>query len=102
MQNANLFTEAERVTLYNDLCDLEEDYRLITYPSKTKEIDVIRRAIRFVRGNQAKWEHGSSTIPVASENSGRYYINCTCSACGFELGHSNYRICPNCGSRMRT
>ena len=93
-------TEAERIKLYNDLCDYEEDLRMITYPSQTKAIDIIHRAVIYVRGVHANWLT-SNALPILDENNKViHYENCICSSCGFAHGTSTYRICPSCGARM--
>lgn len=96
-------TEAERINLYNDLCDYEDDLRKISYPSQTKAIDMIHRAIVYVRGTSAKWlTNTACALPVLDEsNRLLYHANCTCSSCGFIGGMSTFKLCPNCGSRMR-
>ena len=92
-------TEAERVQLYNDLCDYEEDLRMITYPSKTREIDIIHRAVVYVRGKTGQWKNGT---PVLDENNKiKYLVNCQCSSCGFADGKSTFKICPSCSARMQ-
>lgn len=78
--------EAERVRLYNDLTDYEMDLKSIIYPPKTKEIDMIQRAIACVRGERGKW--------IASNGTN------ICNRCRFDEGKSSFRYCPNCGAKM--
>ena len=94
-------TEGERINLYNDLCDYEEDLKLISYPSQTKAIDIIHRAIVYVRGITARWIT-SNALPVLDENKKVIaYHNCECSSCHFIGGVSTFKLCPNCGAHMR-
>ena len=92
-------TEADKVRLYNDLCDYEYELKEIIYPVKTREIDIVRRAIEFMRGSQGKWLSGA----VAVLNNGKCVdeIACQCSSCGFAHGHMSFKYCPNCGARMK-
>ena len=93
-------TEAERVRLYNDLCDYEQDLQLITIPPRTKEIDIIRRAITYVRGTNAHW----IKTPLSQVDTSEMFPFTTameCSSCHFANGRSDFRICPQCSARMR-
>ena len=78
-------TEGERITLLNDLCDYEQELKTVIYPSKTRELDIVRRAIAFVRGSRAQWINN----------------NTMCSGCGFAEGNETFKFCPSCGARMR-
>ena len=93
-------TEAERVRLYNDLCDYEQDLQLITIPPRTKEIDIIRRAIAYVRGVNAHW---IKTPSSQVDTSGHIPVSTSmeCSSCHFANGRSDFRICPQCSARLR-
>ena len=80
-----MFTEGERITLLNDLCDFEQDLKVYITPPKTREIDILRRAIAFVRGSRGRWVNNFTT----------------CNLCSFNKGSAEYRFCPNCGARMQ-
>ena len=93
-------TEAERINLYNDLCDYELELRQIVYPNKTREVDIIHRAVQYVRGNQARWVTRDA-LPVLNDKGNIVkYTSAKCSFCGFASGDSDYKFCPNCASRM--
>ena len=94
-------TEAERVRLYNDLCDYEQELKSVLYPQKTREIDIMQRAIKFVKGEQSRWIVTGGQ-PVLDENSRVMdYTGCTCERCKFSMGMSSFRYCPNCSARMK-
>lgn len=94
-------TEAERITLYNDLCDYEQDLRAIMYPPQTKAIDTIHRAIAFVRGNKADWIRSGGTHVYDDLGNLIRTDFCTCSSCGFTRGSSDFKYCPYCASKMK-
>ena len=94
-------TEAERVQLYNDLCDLKSDMQEISYPPQTRQVDILSRAISFVKGVHAKWLKQPNSINTYSNDHLLYYSPTTCSSCHFAQGRSDFRICPNCGARMQ-
>ena len=78
-------TEGERIRLLNDLCDYEQTLKQIIMPSPTKEIDIMRRAIAFVRGSRSKWDNNGTL----------------CHNCGFNEGKEKFIFCPMCGARMQ-
>lgn len=93
--------EAERVELYNDLCDFEQELMQITFPPQTRKLDIIHRAIVYVKGERAKWESDGSSVAVLDGNGRMLYLaDVKCSACGFRA-HSDYKFCPNCRARMK-
>lgn len=94
-------TDGERVQLYNDLCDFKDELEQIHYPVQTKKIDIIRRAIEYVRGNPAKWLSTEDTQQILSENRLAYLFPVKCSVCGFKRGFSDFKYCPQCISRMQ-
>ena len=95
-------TERERINLYNDLCDFKSDLQAVYFPPQTKQIDIITRAISYVRGTQAKWVHTPQSEHEYAPNGALLRTShCTCSSCGFADGRSDFRICPNCGARMQ-
>lgn len=95
-------TEAERVELYNDLCDFELELHAITYPPQSKKINTLRRAIAFVGGTRGRWVCDASATPVFDGNRIIYYESCKCNQCSFS-NHtlSTFKFCPSCGARMQ-
>ena len=95
-------TEGERVKLYNDLSDYEEVLKKIHYPAQTREIDIIHRAVDYVRGVHGRWINDSHATPVLDEKKHIVrYVGSTCSICSFDDGWSTFKFCPNCGARMK-
>lgn len=94
-------TEAERVTLYNDLCDFRDDLKVIHYPPQTKQIDILTRAISYVRGDQAKWLRLPESVTDVDANRMPFTFPMQCSSCKFSWGRSDFLLCPKCGSRMK-
>ena len=94
-------TEGERVRLYNDLCDFMDDLKSITYPPQTKQIDILSRAVMFVRGSTAVWQRGTDSTQVPSQTKAFAYYPCTWSFCHFASGRTDYKFCPSCGTRMK-
>ena len=93
--------EGERIQLYNDLCDYKAELEEISYPSQTRKIDILRRAIEYVRGNSARWLTSPDTQRIIHDNRLAYLFPCECSCCHFDRGFSDFRLCPQCGSRMQ-
>ena len=93
--------EGERVQLYNELCDFKEELEGIHFPPQTKKIDTLRRAIEYVRGTPAKWLTTADTQQMMNDNRLLYLFPCKCSLCGFNRGFSDFKLCPQCGSRMQ-
>ena len=91
-------TEAERVELYNSLCDFREELQNI-YPQQTKKIHTLTQAIIFVRGTTAKWERVPESQNIIADNRCVAFAPSACSSCHF-LGRSDYKLCPNCGAKM--
>ena len=92
--------ESDRIDLYNDLSDYEQELREIVFPNMSREINIIHRAVQYVRGNQARWIT-KNAVPVFNDDKTiAYYSSCTCSSCSFASGLSTYRFCPSCASRM--
>lgn len=96
--SVDVFTEHERVRLYNDLCDFREEIKDI-YPPQTCRIDALTRAIQYVRGTTAVWKPTAESEPIIINGRAIGSTNCTCSACGM-IGRSDYRLCPKCGAKM--
>ena len=94
-------TEGERITLYNDLCDYKEELQGIHYPSQTRQIDILSRAILFVRGTRANWLKQPNSVATFQDQKFIYFSPVKCSSCAFPYGRSDFRICPNCGARMQ-
>ena len=94
-------TEGERIQLYNNLCDFKEELEEIHYPPQTRKIDILRRAIDYVRGNPARWLKLPDTQQIVSDGRLKYLFPCECSSCGFARGFSDFKLCPQCGSRMQ-
>ena len=94
-------TEGERVQLYNSLCDFKEELEEIHYPPQTKKIDILRRAIDYVRGTPARWLSTADTQQIVKGNRLVYSFPCRCSVCAFDRGFSDFKLCPQCGSRMQ-
>lgn len=92
-------TEADRVNLYNSLCDFREELQGI-FPHPTKKIDTLTKAITYIRGTTAKWERTSDSQNIIVQNKCVAFAPSACSACHFALGRSDFRICPNCGAKM--
>ena len=92
-------TESERITLYNDLCDYEQDLFNVVHPPQTKAIDIVHRAVAYVRGTSAHWAGGVDVLDKNGNLLRRDY--CTCSACGFSRGSSDFKHCPNCTAKMK-
>ena len=97
-------TEGERIQLYNGLCDFKEELEGISYPSQTSKIDLLRRAIEYVRNSPARWlEMSDSEVDsVVNEPRLPYMFPRKCSSCGFARGFSDFRLCPQCGCRMQS
>ena len=94
-------TEAERVNLYNDLCDLEIEMQSVMYPPKVREVDILHRAVEYVRGVKGRWIV-SNGIPVFDDKKRIIdHTGCTCDRCKFSDGRASFRFCPNCGARMK-
>ena len=100
-EGTDSMTEGERVRLYNDLCDYEQDLRMVTIPPRTREIDIINRAIAYVRGTTSKWIATPDSVQRFDPKGRVYVINMECRECKFQGGLSTYRICPQCGARMK-
>ena len=92
-------TEGERVQLYNDLCDWRDALAEITFPPQTKNIDILSRAITYVRGDTAKWlrTEASKTQVIGDRT---HLAPVACSRCSFPRGSSDFRVCPQCGAKM--
>ena len=94
--------EAERVRLYNDLCDYEQELKGVLLPRKTREIDIIHRAATYVRGERSRWVvSGAGCLPVFDGDKICDFVNATCENCKFGGGRASFRFCPNCGAKMR-
>lgn len=95
--------DGDRVQLYNDLYDFKEELEEISYPSQTRKIDILRRAIEYVRNSPAKWLPMDDKEVDAVVNDAKlpYIFPRRCSACGFSRGFSDFKLCPQCGSRMQ-
>ena len=93
-------TEAERVTLYNNLCDFREELQNV-YPLPTKKINTLSQAIIYVRGTTATWQPTAESQPIIINGRAVGSTCCTCSACRFPYGRSDFRLCPNCGAKMK-
>ena len=96
--SSDVFTEHERIRLYNDLCDYREEVKDI-YPPQTRRIDTLTRAIQFVRGTTGVWKPTAESEPILINGRAVGSTNCVCSV-GGETGRSNYRLCPQCGAKM--
>ena len=94
-------TENERVELYNDLCDFKSDLQMICYPPQTRQIDILSRAIAYVKGTSAKWEKSNDSKDFFNDERFAFFAPSTCSSCHFAHGRSDFRRCPNCGARMQ-
>jgi len=96
-------TEGERIQLYNELCDFKSELEEIHYPTQTKKIDILRRAIEYVRNQPAQWLMMSNeeVDKVINDPSLPYTFPRKCSACGFNKGFFGFRLCPQCGRRMQ-
>ena len=94
-------TEADRVNLYNDLCDFRDELSIIQYPSQTKRIDILSRAIAYVHGNHATWLRIPESITETTANGLPFVFPMQCSSCLFAWGRSDYNICPRCGAKMK-
>ena len=92
-------TEAQRVELYNSLCDFREELQGI-YPRPTQKIHTLTQAITFIRGTTAKWERLPESQNILADNCCIAFAPSACSACHFALGRSDFHICPNCGAKM--
>ena len=93
--------EADRIQLYNDLCDYEQELKAIYYPPKTMEADMIHRAILFVRGETGRWVLAEASPVFDGHERIIGYTGCKCDKCGFSDGKSTFKFCPSCGARMR-
>ena len=95
--------EAERVRLYNDLCDLEQEMKNVVLPRKTREIDILHRAVTYVRGVQSRWiVSGGACLPILDQNHRVIdYENATCEKCKFTGGRASFKYCPSCGAKMK-
>ena len=94
-------TEGERVAIYNDLCDWRDELAQITYPSQTKRIDILTRAIAYVRGETAKWLTTESTDSLTLTDGRTIIAPVACSRCAFSRGASDFRFCPQCGTKIK-
>ena len=96
--------EGERVQLYNDLFDFKSELEEISYPSQTRKIDILRRAIEYVRNTHARWlpMDAIDVDKVMNDVHLPYIFPRKCSSCGFARGFADFRICPQCGSRMQS
>ena len=96
--------EGERIQLYNDLTDFKYELEQVSYPTQTKKIDILRRAIEYVRNTTARWLPMDNKEVDAVVNDARlpYIFPRKCSSCGFARGFADFRICPQCGSRMQS
>ena len=93
-------TERERIALYNDLCDFKEELSLIRLPPQTKKINTLSRAIEYVYGTTAKWQ---KTPDTCEEFVGERLVALTqmqCSACRFAHRRTDFKYCPNCGTKI--
>ena len=93
--------EAERVRLYNDLIDFKDDLQQISYPPQTRNIDILKRAIEYVRGSSAHWTPAKDATADIIDRHPVVYP-CQCSSCHFAYGRSDFKLCPSCGAVMRT
>ena len=96
--------EGERIQLYNDLCDYKAELEEISYPSQTRKIDILRRAIEYVRNSKAQWLDMSNeeVDKVVNDAHLPYIFPRKCSSCGFTRGFADFKLCPQCGSRMQS
>ena len=94
-------TEGERVQLYNDLCDYKDELEQISYPSQTRRINILARAVAYVRGDSARWLPMEDTQQIIKDNRLVYLFPMQCSSCRFDRGFSDFKLCPQCGCRMQ-
>ena len=94
-------TEGERIQLYNDLCDYTDELEQISYPSQTRRISILARAVAYVRGESARWLTMKDTQQIIHGDRLAYLFPMQCSSCHFDRGFSDFRLCPQCGSRMQ-
>lgn len=93
--------DGDRIQVYNDLCDFKDELEQIHYPSQTRRIDILKRAIDYVKGTPAHWNSTTETQQIFSDERYVYSFPCTCSGCGFARGFSDFKLCPQCGCRMQ-